>query len=1087
MERTFCFHHGWRFRLANAFPLADALAATRDENGHTFESPAYLERGWQRVALPHTFNDAELFSVPIEDAGSGQTRTVALYRNELDVPSEFRSGLTLLSFEGVRQTCYVWVNGQLTGYYEAGVGPFGFDLTPYLSADGHNLIAIATDNTSTRNIPFCIAETPNKPDAVPGSYLFAQEQPVAEHQAGVPFFWNCNDFNPVIGGLSQPVRIHFKPRTHLTLPLYSNLLSHGQYVYADAFDVPRGACTLHVDAEVRSLADAPACVSIAVSVQDMDGHVIAGFTSDEVAVTPIPPAEAASLRRISITPEDAYVWDEATQHYIPADEDKVAPTPYAALGTQVIRTSAPLTGVTLWSPSSPALYRVVIRLMAGETELDRETVITGFRKVAYDAEMGVMINDRPVWLRGYAQRATNEWAAAGIVPEWMHDLDAMLIRESSANHIRFMHVAGNLTDLRAYDRHGVVVTQPAGDKERENFGRQWDQRAELMRNVILACRNHPSILFWEAGNNAISREHMREMTHLKRALDPFGGRFMGCRTINTEDVLAESEYVGTMLNRHAGRFLSLHGPVMETEYAREEAPRRIWDDFTPPDFDYRNRYLGKGGRKQKGLDFYDLTSEELALATARGYQEFFHDRLQGGSGRNWYSGAAALCWTDSAQHGRQSWSENGRMSGRVDAIRVRKQSFDVFRVMQSARPQVKLLGHWNYPPVTPEAYLHHGKRFNGSYWEETDELLRRDPTRKTLYAIASYPVAKVALLVNGQPAGLCDKPESTFVFAFPDVDVTQSGCVEAVAYGYDGAEIARDRIDTVGQPARLHLVPRTAPGGLRADGTDIACVDIQVLDALGRVCPLCDARIDFDLRGPGIFLGGYNSGRFDGNGHSDNVIHQPFVFAECGTNRVLIRATEQPGSITLTARCEGLPEAEVQLAAIPADVRPLSTDAPAVLHDAPAALRLPEEDWIAPIPEADAAKFIPEKENYCKIMVNGQEPDFRGVRAVNRGGAIWGNVMCIVERIKAMQPELMDFTWDAEAGTLTVVSGSRRIIAQVGATHLLVDGHENLMDGMPYVTDTGVLVMEVNALVTHIPGVSAQYDENIRALRVTLP
>ena len=40
--------------------------------------------------LPHTFNDAELFSVPIEDAGSGQTRTVAFYRNVLTVPPEHR-------------------------------------------------------------------------------------------------------------------------------------------------------------------------------------------------------------------------------------------------------------------------------------------------------------------------------------------------------------------------------------------------------------------------------------------------------------------------------------------------------------------------------------------------------------------------------------------------------------------------------------------------------------------------------------------------------------------------------------------------------------------------------------------------------------------------------------------------------------------------------------------------------------------------------------------------------------------------------------------------------------------------------------
>ena len=211
-----------------------------------------------------------------------------------------------------------------------------------------------------------------------------------------------------------------------------------------------------------------------------------------------------------------------------------------------------------------------------------------------------------------------------------------------------MHVAGSPADVRAFDRCGIVCTQPAGDKEKESFGRQWDQRVELMRDVIIAFRNHPSIVFWEAGNNSISREHMREMRLLKQRLDPHGGRFMGCRTLNTEEVVNESEYVGTMLNRHAARFLSQHGPVTETEYSREEAPRRIWDDFTPPDFDYRNRWVGKGGKKAVGYDFYDLTSEELALENARGYAEFFNDRMGGASGKNYYSACAALCWTDSA-------------------------------------------------------------------------------------------------------------------------------------------------------------------------------------------------------------------------------------------------------------------------------------------------------------------------------------------------------------------------------------------------------------------------------------------------------
>ncbi len=59
------------------------------------------------------------------------------------------------------------------------------------------------------------------------------------------------------------------------------------------------------------------------------------------------------------------------------------------------------------------------------------------------------------------------------------DVDAMLIKESNANHIRFMHVAGSKADVRSFDRHGIVCTQPAGDKERENFGRQWKQELNL--------------------------------------------------------------------------------------------------------------------------------------------------------------------------------------------------------------------------------------------------------------------------------------------------------------------------------------------------------------------------------------------------------------------------------------------------------------------------------------------------------------------------------------------------------------------------------------------------------------------------------
>ena len=220
---SFYFHHGWHFLRADAFPMAKAVDAHRDAEGHAFYEADYRETGWQPVTLPHTFNDEDLFRDRIQDGGSGQRRTAAFYRNILTIPARHKNHKVLLAFEGLRQTCYLYVNGTLAGYYEAGVAPFGFDITPYVRYDAPNLIAIATDNTATRNAPFCIAETPNKPDAVPGSYLFPQEQAVPADRVGVPFFWNCNDFNPSVGGITRPAPVFFKPDAYRTLPTTNEL------------------------------------------------------------------------------------------------------------------------------------------------------------------------------------------------------------------------------------------------------------------------------------------------------------------------------------------------------------------------------------------------------------------------------------------------------------------------------------------------------------------------------------------------------------------------------------------------------------------------------------------------------------------------------------------------------------------------------------------------------------------------------------------------------------------------------------------------------------------------------------------------
>ena len=128
---SFYFHHGWHFLRADAFPMQRPLTRTGTLRARLLRGRLPGNR-LAAVTLPHTFNDEDLFRDRIQDGGSGQRRTAAFYRNILTIPARHKNHKVLLAFEGLRQTCYLYVNGTLAGYYEAGVAPFGFDITPYV-------------------------------------------------------------------------------------------------------------------------------------------------------------------------------------------------------------------------------------------------------------------------------------------------------------------------------------------------------------------------------------------------------------------------------------------------------------------------------------------------------------------------------------------------------------------------------------------------------------------------------------------------------------------------------------------------------------------------------------------------------------------------------------------------------------------------------------------------------------------------------------------------------------------------------------------------------------------------------------------
>ena len=314
--------------------------------------------------------------------------------------------------------------------------------------------------------------------------------------------------------------------------------------------------------------------------------------------------------------------------------------------------------------------------------------------------------------------------------------------------------------------------------------------------------------------------------------------------------------------------------------------------------------------------------------------------------------------------------------------------------------------------------------------------------------------------------------------------MTQSGEIEAIGYDYEGNEICKDKLVTVKQVSKLLAKVQTSPEGFLANGQDIAFIDLSLVDEFGNISPLADNRIDFSITGPGVFLGGYNSGKFVGFNHDDSVIHENHVFAECGINRIFIRSLKTPGEIKITAKVKGLKEVNIILNTLKATNEPLDKT-PLVCWYEDYLPTVPKQvDDFIPNKKADEEKYIPQDKNYSKILINGQEPDTRGVPTVNENGRIWGNVMCILERLQDTMNNAFSFKWDEENKKLTVTADNQVIEAEVGKTHLLVNGEENLMDGQPYLTEEGQLVMEVNALIPFIPGTKVLYDDLVNVLRI---
>ena len=659
--------------------------------------------------------------------------------------------------------------------------------------------------------------------------------------------WNDRNFNANYGGIPKNVYLHITDKLYQTLPLYSNLGTTGTYVYATDFGyswprhLNKRVATIHAESQVKNDDSKPRTFRMTMCLRDREGKM--QFYTESEVVT-LQPGETTTLHAANTTTGDLH----------------------------------------LWSWGYGYLYTVETSLEENDESFDQVITRTGFRKTEFK-DGKIWLNDRVLMVHGYAQRTSNEWPGVGLsVPAWLSDYSNGLMVESGANMVRWMHVTPWKQDIESCDRVGLPQAMPAGDAEKDVDGARWEQRKALMRDAIIYNRNNPSILFYESGNESVSRDHIMEMKAIRDQYDPHGGRAVGSREMLDID---ESEYGGEMLYINKSK----KHPMWAMEYCRDEGLRKYWDEQSYP---YHKEGDGPLYRNQPARE-YNHNMDQFAVEMVRRWYDYWRERP--GTGTRVSSGGVKIVFSDTNTHHRGE--SNYRTSGVTDAMRIPKDAFFVHQVMwngwvEPETPKTYIIGHWNYDASVV----------------------------KPVYVVSTADA--VELFLNGRSLGK-GKQRYRYLFTFENVPF-EPGTLEAVAS--DGS---RYKLETAGEPYQLKLTAMENPEGTKADGADMVLFQVEVLDKQGRRCPLDDRMVNFELKGEAQWVGGIavrnnqslqrpDDNRPEGlldaaatKNISDNYVGATSLPVECGVNRVLVRTTTKAGVIRLTAQAEGLTKAEIKV------------------------------------------------------------------------------------------------------------------------------------------------------------------------------
>jgi len=560
----------------------------------------------------------------------------------------------------------------------------------------------------------------------------------------------------------------------------------------------------------------------------------------------------------------------------------------------------------LWSPDDPYLYTLTVELFVNGELVDLYNTVFGVRTLAFDNRKGFSLNGKHTKIIGAAVHQEGGCVGAA-VPKKVWERRFKKLKECGINGIRTGHNPPDEALQKVCDELGFLVLDEAFDewkliKETKSrgdaailsrgYGERFDTEFEKdIISFVKRDRNHPSVVIWSSGNEIPDQtqqagiERVKKIVELFHAYDPTRPV-----TLALDNMVAEPNYAleefANQLDIVGYNYVDRWRTRAETMYDDDKLKHPEWIQMGtehPPIFGSEQ---GKYSLDKDPDDFFSMPYNTLPVEASELFRYVMtHDYIVGD-----------YVWTGVDYFGESMWPERVGAGSILDSCGYPRDSFWFYKSYLTEEPTLHLFPHWNMD--VPEGKVIPVMCYTGC---DTVELFVNDKS----YGKKSMLFPRYGNAAEKQvPGGGMRMMAVTTANMWLDWDVAyHPGELRAVGYK-DGVKVAETVVETVGAPKKIAL--RTDDAALAADGRDIAQIEIDIQDELGRHCPTAKIPLTAKVEGAGMLLG------FDaGEGLSHEMFSTPYTRSVGGRALLIVRAGKQAGDIKVTLSGEGVEPCEI--------------------------------------------------------------------------------------------------------------------------------------------------------------------------------